>query len=99
MKANKNIIIRNLTNEDNQILDSLRTLTGSKTNSQTILRIIREYAGIMQDLDAIIAELQAVCAQKQTIANMLNDIRQILGYKREFSVRKKIDIKNGTQKI
>jgi hypothetical protein len=99
MKQNKNILIRNLTEQDNQILDELRKLTKAKTNSQAVLKAIREYMIVKQDLDNLTAEYSALSEQYKGDSDTVNKIREQLGLKRVMNLRKKIVIKSSQLKI
>jgi hypothetical protein len=99
MKTNKNILIRDLTEEDNAILCELRTLTGMKTNSQAILKVLRNYLTIKQDLETVIDEFLSFKDTAMQEIDKLNSVRDAMGVGRERFCRRKIVIENGMRRI
>lgn len=99
MKKNKNILIRDLTDDDNLILDDLRKSMGIKTNSSAMLGLLREYGSVKADLETLILEYKKLAAKNMELSDSLNKVREALGQKREPYARLRFVIKNGTERI
>jgi hypothetical protein len=96
---NKNILIRDLTEEDNMLLEHIRNILRAKTNSKAVLKMIRDYATVKRDLETVIDEYTKIRNEYFEISDTLNNIRVALGMKRILAFKKKIVIEKGKRKI